>query len=174
MSPLNPLAFRQLRADSAADAQVLQTVLAAAPAYSLLVQGEPPSATAALEMLSARPPGKAAQDKFAFLFSREETPVGCADVVRGHPSPDVAFIGLLLFTQAEQGRSNGVHALGHIATVAAGWGCTALRIAVIETNLRALAFWRREGFAELYRKPAPRFTGQAIVMERTVLPPASG
>jgi hypothetical protein len=40
-----------------------------------------------------------------------------------------------------------------------------LRLAVIDTNVRALHFWKREGFNELYRKATSKYTGAAIVME---------
>ena len=171
-----PLACRRLSAAAFADVRDLQSVLAAAPAYSLLVEGRPPAPTAADDLLAALPPDKSHVDKFVFGFYDVSGPIGCADVIRGYPTAEVAFIGLLAFAEPEQGKSHGVRALRQIEELAKSWGCTALRISVIETNPRALGFWRREGFTELYRKPAPHFTGQAIVMERAIGDPrgASG
>jgi hypothetical protein len=43
-----------------------------------------------------------------------------------------------------------------------------MRIAVIEHNVRALAFRQREDFVAIMRKDAAGFTGQAIVMGRAL------
>jgi GNAT superfamily N-acetyltransferase len=94
--------------------------------------------------------------------------IGCFDIVRGYPDSKIAFIGLLLFVESEQGKSHGVEALQYIECLAGQWGCTRLRIAVIETNKRALSFWTREGFVELYRKPSDRYTGDVVFMERAL------
>ncbi|MFC7419471.1 hypothetical protein ACFQNF_06220 [Iodobacter arcticus] len=41
-----------------------------------------------------------------------------------------------------------------------------LKVTVIAANnTAALAFWQREGFVELHRKPTEGFTADAIVME---------
>ena len=161
-----PLSCSQLSANSVDDVRELQAVLAAAPGYSLLMEGKQPTPSAAEELFAARPPGKSLADKFVLGFYGASGMFGCADVIRYYPTQQVAFIGLLLLVEAEQGKSYGVHALQHIKDMAKSWGCTGLRIAVIEHNTRALAFWRREGFTEIYRKPSSDFTGQAIVMER--------
>ena len=163
-----PLAWRRLSATVIADVRDLQRVLAAAPAYTLLVEGRLPAPAAADELLAALPPGKSHVDKFVLGFYDDRGAIGCADVIRGYPTPQVAHVGLLVFAESEQGKSHGVAALRHIEDLAKSWACTALRIAVIETNPRALKFWRREGFTELYRKPAAGFTGQAIVLERAI------
>ena len=167
------LTMRTLEADNALDRGALQAVLAAAPAYSLLVEGHLPTPSAADEMLAALPPGKTASDKFVFAFEADGQTIGCADLVRGHPEAQIVFIGLLLFAESAQGRGHGAAALRHIEAIARSWGCSGLRIAVIETNLRALGFWQRQGFNQLYRKDAAGFTGRAIVMERR-LPPDAG
>ena len=166
--PTTPgLRLRRLAAGDAADVRELQRVLQAAPGYSLLVEGRPPPAQAAREMFEALPPGKAHAGKFVLGFEDATgTLVGCADLIRGYPEPQVAFIGLLLFAETSQGRGPGPAARRPLETLARGWGCRALRLAVIETNPRALAFWRREGFVQRLRKPSPGFTGAAIVMER--------
>lgn len=158
------------RARSAADEDIrlLQSVLEGAPSYSLLVEGRPPQPRAAIEMMAALPPGRTHDDKVVVLFCDEGGAIGCADVIRGYPEGHVAFIGLLLFVEAAQGKSWGCQALREIEVLGASWDCTLMRIAVIEHNVRALAFWQREGFVEILRKPAPGFTGQAIVMERAL------
>lgn len=164
---------RFLDAASPSDLREVQGVHERAPGFSVLVEGRAPSATAAKDLFAALPPGKTYADKFVLgLYSMTaETGggtamIGCADLIRGYPEPDIAFIGLLLFAEAAQGAGYGPRALREIERLAAGWGCRRLRLAVIETNPRAIAFWRREGFAELYRKPSSAHTGDAIVMER--------
>jgi GNAT superfamily N-acetyltransferase len=90
------------------------------------------------------------------------------DLIRGYPEPHIAFLGLLLFSETHQGQGLGKLALTHIANLSRSWGCTALRLSVIDKNLQALAFWQREGFIEMYRKPTTQFTGDAIVMQRSL------
>jgi len=84
-------------------------------------------------------------------------------MVRGYPETAIVFIGLLLFQEGSQGRGLGPQVLRLAEGIGTGWQCRALRLAVIDTNPRALDFWKREGFIELVRKPAMDFAGQAIV-----------
>jgi len=137
-----------------------------APSYTQLVEGRPPSATDVDDFFDGMPEGKDARDKFALGFSIGAEMIGCADVIRSYPTRDCAFIGLLLFSEAHQGRGHGKRALHLIEDIAIHWRCSKIRLAVISTNPRALAFWKRESFDILQRKDNPRFTGQVIVMER--------
>ncbi|RKT21155.1 acetyltransferase (GNAT) family protein [Paraburkholderia sp. RAU2J] len=155
------------------DVDRLQAVLEAAPGYSLAVEGKLPTPDAAIEVLDALPPGKDHSDKSVYEIALDAEPVGCLEMVRGYPETDIAFIGLLLFQEGSQGRGFGPQVLRRAEAIGISWQCRALRIAVIDTNPRALAFWEREGFIELLRKPAMDFVGQAIVMERA-LPAAEG
>src|SRR6476661_2303153 len=114
--------LRRLAAGDEADVRELQRVLQAAPGYSLLVEGRPPPAQAARELFEALPPGKEHADKFVLGFE---------DATGAH-------LGLLLFAEPAQGRGHGPAALRQLEAMARGWGCRALRLAVIETNPRAL------------------------------------
>lgn len=84
----------------------------------------------------------------------------------GYSADDSLWIGLLLFSQRHQGQGYGREALALIDAMAREWGCRRLQLAVVATNPRALAFWQRQGFAEIRRVQKPRFIGELIVMER--------
>jgi GNAT superfamily N-acetyltransferase len=152
--------------DASQDLEVLQAVHDGAPGYYRTVFGRLPDGTEALETFQSLPPGLRAEAKAVLGFFLEGTLVGCAELLRGYPEPGIAFIGLLLFAEAHQGAGLGHAALERVAAVAADWHCDALRLTVVATNGRALAFWRREGFREHHRKPVPGATGDGIVMER--------
>ena len=137
----------------ATDREPLQNLHWSAPGYSLIVHGH-------------LPPGKSMDDKFVLGIFLDGRLVGCAEVLRGYPEPEVAYIGLLLFAEAHQGQGLGRKALGEVFDLAAGWGCGKVQLAVIASNRRAHAFWSREGFTELRRKQVPKVTGEAIVMQR--------
>jgi diamine N-acetyltransferase len=160
--------FRLLNPNSEEDINDLQKILVAAPSYHILVEGDLPGPCVALETLQELPLNKSSDDKHVFAIHHSGKLIGCFDMVKDFPHVKIAFIGLLLFVESEQGKSHGVEALQYIERLASQWGCTHLRIAVIETNRRALAFWTREGFTELYRKPSDRYTGDAIFMERAL------
>lgn len=162
------LAFRLLAADSEDDVAALFGLLERASEYSLLVKGRLPTLQDARDELTDLPAGKAMTDKVFGGYWKDGTLVGCFDLVRGYPEPDIAYLGLLLFARSHQGQGLGVRALEQVMDLARTWQCTALRLAVIDKNARGLRFWQREGFVELYRRPTTQFTGNAIVLQRAL------
>jgi GNAT superfamily N-acetyltransferase len=100
--------------------------------------------------------------------------VGCIDLIRAYPTPDRAYLGLLLFAESHQGKGLGTQALHYITQQAAAWGCTHLRLGVVTTNLTGLAFWRYQGFVPLYQKPQAGYLGEIVVCERPVVAFRSG
>jgi RimJ/RimL family protein N-acetyltransferase len=162
------LTSRLLSRDSTCDATLILSVFMQAAAYTQLVEGRAPSGLDVDDFFEGLPQGKTAVDKFAIGLFVDNDIVGCADVIRAHPDSACAFIGLLLFAEAHQGRGYGKAALCLIDAMARGWGCTRTRLAVVSTNPRALAFWQREGFETLYRVNNERFVGELIVMERAL------
>jgi RimJ/RimL family protein N-acetyltransferase len=158
-----PLQSRQLQSSS--DIAALQAVLENAVTFSLLTEGHLPSPTAAEDAMLARPPNLGADDKWMRGFFLDGTLIGCADICRGYPEAGTAFIGLLLFAEPFQGQGYGKTAMQHLRRLALTWHCQRIKISVIANNTAALAFWQREGFVELHRKPAIGFLDHAIVME---------
>ncbi len=160
------LDFRRLAFDSEDDVAALFGLFEQTCEYSLLVEGRLQTLQDAREELTDLPPGKTMADKVFGGYWKDDRLVGCVDLIRGYPEPDIAYLGLLLFARSHQGQGYGVRALEHVMELARTWQCTALRLAVIDKNTRGLRFWQREGFIELHRKPTTRFTGDAIVMQR--------
>ena len=163
------LTYRCLSPDSEADVDALYSLFQHAADYSLLVEGKLPTREEARDELTSLPPGLGLSDKFFIGFWMDRTLVGCADILRSYPEAQIAYLGLLLFSPAHQGRGLGVLALNRLTELARSWHCHELRLAVIDKNERALQFWQREGFRELYRKSVSGFTGDAIVMHKTPL-----
>lgn len=162
------LTLGPLKANNSGDVADLQRVLDGAPAYSYLVNGRPPLPTDAEDIFNDLPVGLSASDKLvtALLFNRKI--VGFIDVCKGYPEAYIAYIGLLLIAERFQGRGFGCAALIHIRNLARSWNCRAIRVAVLENNLRALTFWRKEGFAQLYQKTVKGYIGDVIIMESQV------
>ncbi|WP_293931570.1 GNAT family N-acetyltransferase [Iodobacter sp.] len=155
--------YRQL--DIATDIAALQALLESAPAYSLLVEGYLPQATAAIEAMQALPPDSSPDNKFVFGFYLNERLIGCADLCRHYPETGIAYLGLLLFDELFQGQGFGSIAMQQLKSIAQSWQCQRIRIAVIANNTAALAFWQRQGFIEPYKKPTTAYADDAIVME---------
>lgn len=148
--------------------RALQAVHDAAPAYSQVVFGRLPDGTEAGETFTSTPPGFPLDQKFVLGIYLEDELIGAAELLKGYPEPDIAYIGLLLVKESHQKHGLGSLALAHITELACQWGCTAIRIAVIASNGEALGFWLRHGFCELFRKDIPGVTAEAIVMQRPI------
>ena len=159
------LTLRPLHIDKASDVADLQQVLEGAPAYSNLVKGRPPLPTDTEDVFKDFPPVSHAVDKLVAGFIFNNQMVGVVDICKNYPEVHIAYIGLLLFAEKFQGRGFGSEALSHIRALAGSWDCRTIRVAVIETNTRALIFWKDEGFIQLYQKATKEYTGDAIVME---------
>ena len=127
----------------------LQNVLEAAPTYFQIVGGVSPGPAEAQSLFTALPPGKGYDDKFVWGFYSGAAMIGCADVIRGYPTPDKAVIGLLLLAEPWQRRGLGRAFATLVEQAIAGWSTIAqLRIGVALANSRALGFWQRMGYVE--------------------------
>ncbi|MFB2866409.1 GNAT family N-acetyltransferase [Aeromonas sp. MdU4] len=160
----------ELRRLVASDAPALQRLLELAPAYQAAVSNEPLSTHAAEEELVACPPGLPLSAKHLIGRWEEGELTAVIDLLRGYPNPDTAYLGLLLVGEPWQGAGRGQALYLHACTLARSWGAARLRLSVIASNEAALAFWRRRGFTECYRREVPGYRAEAIVLERSLEP----
>jgi GNAT superfamily N-acetyltransferase len=138
-----------LISESASDCANILRVFIEAPSYTELVEGRSPSTEDVTDFFFGKPAGTDAAQKSVFGFF-------------------AIWIGLMLLTEADQGRGFGKAALKLLIEMAGDWGYRAAQLAVVSTNPRAYAFWQREGFEEIRRASSPRFTGDLIVMQRPI------
>ncbi|MBN3786796.1 GNAT family N-acetyltransferase [Burkholderia sp. Ac-20353] len=136
-----------------------------AASYTERVEGRPPSTEDVDDFFFGKPASKDAADKSVFGFFVGTDMIGCADVIHAYPADDCIWIGLILLSEAHQGRGHGKAALGMLVEMARERGYRTAQLAVVSTNPRAYEFWRREGFEEIRRTSSPRFTGELIVMQ---------
>jgi RimJ/RimL family protein N-acetyltransferase len=162
------LTIRPLANESHDDRANVLRIFLESPSYTELVEGRLPSAEDVEDFFYGKPDAKDVADKSVFGFYVGSEMIGCADVIRAYPTDDCAWIGLLFFSEAHQRRGYGTGALALIDAMAHEWGYRRLQLAAISTNPGGLAFWRREGFEEIRRTTNQRFTGEVIVMERTI------
>ena len=154
-----------------AEMAALQCVLESAPRYFQSVCAAPPSEVEAQSTFTALPEGKTYDDKFVWGLYSDAAMVGCADVIRGYPSPERAVIGLLLLAEAWQRRGFGRAFAALVERRIASWPeIERLRIGVVASNEGALVFWRKLGYRETgeVRPPHSGFVREVIVLEKSV------
>jgi GNAT superfamily N-acetyltransferase len=122
----------------------LQRVLEAAPSYSHRITGLPPGDRA--RTYAELPPGKTHEDKFVFGIWHGGTMVGVVDVVRGYPTADIAYLGLLVLAEEYQRRGHGRAAYHLVEDVVRCWGCSRVRLSVVRANAEVIPFWLGLGF----------------------------
>ncbi len=162
------LTYRRLSAENPVDVQQLQEVFDSTASYFETIQGHGPASDEARSDLVAVPEGRSADNLYYFLIEASSAPVGCASIFRGHPRGDVAYVGLLLFTEPNQSKGYGPETLCFVDDLAREWGCSLLRVAVVQANTRAHKFWLGQGFAEIERKSSEQY-GPSIIMDRAVI-----
>ncbi len=98
----------ELKRIDISNANELQTVFERSPLYSLNVDGlnyvPRDSAKSALEAL---PPNVSLNDKYVFLVKHDGQNIGAIDLIKGYPTKDMAYIGLLILCEDEQGKGFG-------------------------------------------------------------------
>ncbi|WP_322037477.1 GNAT family N-acetyltransferase [Burkholderia cepacia] len=157
-----------LISESASDCASVLRVFIEAPSYTELVKGRSASTEDVDDFFFGKPVSANAAQKSVFGFFVEQEMIGCADVIRSYPTDDCIWIGLILLTEANQGRGYGKAALKLLIEMVGEWGYRAAQLAVVSTNPRAHAFWQCEGFDEIRRVNSSEFTGDLIVMQRSI------
>ncbi|MBV1774286.1 GNAT family N-acetyltransferase [Burkholderiaceae bacterium DAT-1] len=140
-----------------------------APGYFRAVYGRAWSEEEVIDLFEACPPAVARTRKHVFGIYDAAKLVGVVDLLQGFPDDQTCYIGLLLLAESHQGKGLGTRVLTQICTQASHWQLSQLRLAVIETNLPALNFWRRAGFVRQDRKPIVGCIADALVMTRPLI-----
>lgn len=150
----------------------LQAVIEAAPTYAQRVTGYPPGSADAQSTAIALPEGKTHDDKFLYGIYRENELVGCADIIRGYPAPDTAFIGVLLISEAHQGQGVGATAYSLIEAKIKTWHrIQKIRLGVVRTNEEVLPFWQKMGFhltGEVKPYQYGELQSETLILEKVV------
>jgi GNAT superfamily N-acetyltransferase len=97
------------------------------------------------EMRTALPPGRSFDDKFAYALERDGRPEGMIDVIRGYPEPHVWYLGFIFLSVRVRG-GQGRRCLHALYDWVRAQGGTAIRLGVVEPNLRARHLYATEGF----------------------------
>lgn len=128
------------------EVEELQRVIEEAPTYAQLVTGVPPGPADAQSRYTILPEGKSYDDKFVFGIYHGGKMVGCADFVRGYPTPRTAYLGLLLISEKHQRRGIGRVAFQLLEDFVRSWGtCDRIRLAVVRTNAQVVPSGRLLG-----------------------------
>ena len=164
------LSLREL-AGTPEDIAAMQVVFAAAPGYFMAVQNAPAGPDEGADLFTGLPPGRSHADKLVFGLYAGDLAIGCADVVRGWNAPNKAIIGLLLLVEAWQGRGLGRDFASRIEQAIGRWPeVEIIRLGVVAANVRALAFWRTQGYCETgERTRNPAFAAEIVVFEKARL-----
>ncbi len=127
---------------------------------------------AAESLFSALPPGHEPADKLVLGLYDDDALVGCVDLVRRWPEPQVATLNLLLVTSGRQRRGLGRAAYRQLEVVARGWGRASLvRTGVAEDDAVARGFLARLGFVETGERQRAQTSAGAVsvrVLEKPI------
>lgn len=140
------------------DAERLQKLYEKCADYADLVDGQPPSPTAARDEFFAVPEGKSLSDKFMFgLFDSQHEIIGLIESIRGYPDEQTWWVGLIML--APEYRSKGllnpfIHSFEHWV---AKHDIQYIMGSVVEVNIKALRLWKRMGFEVIRRTPPKQF-----------------
>lgn len=132
------------------DVASLQTLLQSNSGYSRRVSGRDPQKADGHAILTALPPGIDKDDKHAWGLWADGQLVAFADVIRGYPSPNVAYIGLLMTAGGQSRRGLGRAMFGLMLGEISGWhGVSVVRLGIVTANAEvAVPFWQSLGFAQ--------------------------
>jgi ribosomal protein S18 acetylase RimI-like enzyme len=149
-----------------ADAARLQPLLERCADYYLLADGAHPRPEEALQEITALPPNRLPEEKFAFGIFEGETMVAYLDLMRDYPKAGEWWIGFLLIDPDWRRRGLGGRLYRAAAELIRGAGATHILLGVLEQNARGQRFWTAMGFAESARS---RYVSPITAQESVVL-----
>lgn len=138
--------------------------------YVVLEVGHAPDAAYIDDFFTAVPPGLDATCLLHFGIMQDRAMTGMVCIARGYEYETDWWIGLMLLDPAFRGQGIGHQVVAELAQRAQQQHITALKLAVLAANPRALRFWQREGFVHHRDAPAlPESDGHDRVVLKRVL-----
>lgn len=136
------------------DADILQQLYEKCADYNYLMEGQPPSPTAALDEFSAIPEGKSLQDKYMLgIFDSQDRLIGLIEGIQNYPENRIWWVGLIMLAPANRCRG----LLRPLAKEFEQWIAMQkidydyVMGSVVETNNKVLRLWQQMGFEVVRR-----------------------
>ena len=101
-----------------------------------------------LDDMNALPPGKAMDDKYYIGFLEDNKLVAVMDLINAFPDEETVFIGFFMTDTSEQNKGVGSNIITDVANYLREAGTRYIRLAWVEGNPQAEAFWKKNGFSE--------------------------
>ncbi|MGZ3787032.1 MAG: GNAT family N-acetyltransferase [Bacteriovorax sp.] len=146
----------------------VQRIFEEAPTYSLRAEGTMPKRDAAIMAFKEMPPDFDKTNKYCFGFYKDESLIGFIDILNGYPEKSIAYLGLLLLSEAHQKKGMGSIAYQLLEAEVRKWNSTKIRLAVAESN-DVSGFWSKMGFrptGRILTAHNPDIISQVIEMEK--------
>ena len=150
------------------DWPAVQRVFDGDPAFFVEINGR---AFTVEEIGTALPPERTYDDKFVFAVERDGCIEGVFDLIRGYPEPHVMYLGLIFLSKSVRGGGAGRRCLHGLYNWARSMGATAMRLGVVEPNMKARYLYATEGFTyEGTREvdPEARRMRRTLVLQRAL------
>jgi len=154
------------------DEAQIQALFESDPDYFRIVQGAPPGPAETKDLMSDLPEGKECCDKFVYIvFDRHGVVIAVVDLIRGYPSDEIWFLGLLFVAPANRNMGLGTRVLEAICVHVRQQGGLAIRLGVVRENVGARALYDCAGFHFIYERKRTYANGFSVmidVLERTL------
>jgi len=164
------LQMRSIDGPCSPDTAQLVSLVLNNPRYRLETQQRSPCRKDATDLLCELPAGATPEQKYVWGLWANEQLIGCLEVLRGWPHAHHLYIGQLLIAEAHQRQGYGIRSLQMLAERSRGWAkIHRWRLAVVESQLAARAFWKRAGFVETgQRTQLPQYRNPLVLMEKPI------
>jgi GNAT superfamily N-acetyltransferase len=119
----------------------------ACSAFYELIEGQPANEATASEILGPLDPEYAHGTKHVWGVDIDGGLAAVVELLKGHPSVNDWYIGLLLVAPAQRRKGLGTELLHAILEWIRSRGATTVRLVVHKQNPGARSFWERQGFS---------------------------
>jgi len=139
--------------------------------YFLLTEGKVADIEDCLATINEVPPSFDPKDKFFVGFWKDGNCVGVLDFLVEYPDQSCIWIGLLLIDGKLHRKQIGSKIVNAVLEASKIKGYASVQLGVVDTNIRGLKFWGKQGFektraSRVERKNKPDWN--VIVMEERV------
>lgn len=139
--------------------------------YFMLSDGEPANMENCLLDIAAIPSDFNTKNKKYIGIWKHRKIIAILDFLMGYPDKKCCWIGLLLVDAKWHGKGTGTEIINAFVKASILSGYSHIQLGVLDTNKKAIAFWKRLGFLEIRKSNIKRPNKpdwNVIVMEKSI------